>query len=86
MKNLKWLADRVINLELCAHRFMFLNEVALGKQKEIFRDDGSLVAAPAGFDSILAKGRTEPDPKFDEKIKLGEFEVIVPVGKPTTRK
>ena len=63
-------------------RFMFLNEVALGKQKEIFQGDGSLVAAPPGYDSILAKGVTEPDPKADQKIKLGDYDVIVPLGKP----
>ena len=39
---------------------MFLNEVALGKEKHIDRDDSSLVAAPKGYDSIVAKGRTEP--------------------------
>lgn len=39
---------------------MFLNEVALGKEKEILRDNSSLVAAPSGYDSVLAKGQTEP--------------------------
>ena len=39
---------------------MFLNEVALGKEKEITRDDSSLKSAPTGFDSVVAKGRTEP--------------------------
>ncbi len=35
---------------------MFLCEAAMGKAKEITDDDGSLVKAPAGFDSIIAKG------------------------------
>lgn len=39
---------------------MFLNEVALGKEKHITTDDSSLVKAPEGYDSIVAKGRTEP--------------------------
>ena len=39
---------------------MFLNEVALGKIKEITRNESSLTAAPKGFDSVLAKGNQEP--------------------------
>ena len=39
---------------------MFLNEVALGKEHHITMDDSSLVAPPKGFDSVVAKGRTEP--------------------------
>ena len=39
---------------------MFLNEVALGKQCLIQRDDSSLKKAPQGYDSVLAEGRTEP--------------------------
>ena len=39
---------------------MFLNEVALGKEKHIAMDDPSLVQAPEGYDSIVAKGHTEP--------------------------
>ena len=38
------------------HGIMFLCEAAMGKTKEITKDDGSLVKAPAGFDSIIAKG------------------------------
>ncbi len=38
------------------HGIMFLCEAAMGKPKEITKDDGSLVKAPAGFDSIIAKG------------------------------
>lgn len=39
---------------------MFLNEVALGKQYKITKDDSSLVEAPKDYDSVLACGRTEP--------------------------
>ena len=39
---------------------MFLNEVALGKEHGITKDDWRLTKAPAGFDSIVARGRTEP--------------------------
>ena len=39
---------------------MFLNEVALGKEHHITMDDCSLVQPPKGFDSIIAKGHTEP--------------------------
>lgn len=62
---------------------MFLNEVALGKEKEITRDDSSLKSAPTGFDSVVAKGRTEPNPIEDIKIELEEKMVVVPQGKPT---
>jgi poly [ADP-ribose] polymerase len=39
---------------------MFLNEVALGKEHHITRDDCSLTKPPNGFDSIVARGSTEP--------------------------
>lgn len=39
---------------------MFLNEVALGKEKHITVDDHRLTQAPQGYDSIVAKGHTEP--------------------------
>ena len=39
---------------------MFLNEVVLGKEHYITRDDWTLTAPPVGYDSIVAKGRTEP--------------------------
>lgn len=39
---------------------MFLNEVALGKEHHITVDDSSLTAPPKGFDSVIAKGYTEP--------------------------
>jgi len=60
---------------------MFLAEAALGKEHSITRDDSSLVKAPNGFDSIVARGRTEPDPKDDIVREFEGKKVIVPVGK-----
>lgn len=39
---------------------MFLTEVALGKPYRITCDDPTLCQPPAGYDSVLACGRTEP--------------------------
>lgn len=39
---------------------MFLCEVALGKENTITRDDHTLKKAPAGFDSVVARGSVEP--------------------------
>lgn len=39
---------------------MFLNEVALGKEHHITRDDHTLTCPPKGFDCVIAKGQTEP--------------------------
>lgn len=61
---------------------MFLAEVALGKEHSITRDDSSLKAAPKGFDSVVARGRTEPDPKKDVVRKYDGKNVIIPTGKP----
>lgn len=49
----------------CRHRnqnvgIMFLNEVALGKENHILRDDASLVKPPKGYDCVIADGQTEP--------------------------
>jgi len=60
---------------------MLLNEVALGKEHEITSDDSSLVAAPSGYDSIVARGHTEPDPKKDTSIDIDGNDVVVPQGK-----
>lgn len=59
---------------------MFLVEAALGKSSEITRDDPSLIQAPAGFDSVLAKGRMAP-PK-DSEFEIDGKSVMVPQGKP----
>lgn len=39
---------------------MFLSEVALGKEHTITKDDSSLRKAPAGYDSVVARGTVEP--------------------------
>jgi len=62
--------------------FMFLNEVALGKEHSINKDDSSLTKPPTGFDSIVARGWTEPDPSKDTDITIHGKKVTVPQGKP----
>ncbi|XP_060095964.1 protein mono-ADP-ribosyltransferase PARP3 [Heteronotia binoei] len=61
---------------------MFLNEVALGKEYRITCDDSLLRKPPAGYDSVLACGRTEPDPAYDKEIILDGKRVQVAQGKP----
>ncbi len=61
---------------------MFLAEAALGEEHHITRDDSSLTKAPAGFDSVVAKGRTEPDPTQDVQLDIEGSSVKVPQGKP----
>lgn len=39
---------------------MFLCEVALGKEHTITKDNPALKKAPAGFDSVVARGLVEP--------------------------
>ncbi|XP_057311837.1 protein mono-ADP-ribosyltransferase PARP3-like isoform X2 [Hydractinia symbiolongicarpus] len=65
---------------------MFLSEATLGKQHVITRDDSSLTKPPKGFDSVLAEGRQEPDPKQDTTLNLDGNDVIVPQGKPVPTK
>ena len=48
---------------------VFLVEAALGTMAEITRDDGSLVKAPNGFHSVLAKGTVAPD-MYDSLIRM----------------
>uniref|UniRef100_A0A8B9S681 Poly [ADP-ribose] polymerase n=1 Tax=Apteryx owenii TaxID=8824 RepID=A0A8B9S681_APTOW len=61
---------------------MLLNEVALGKTYRITQDDPTLCRPPAGYDSVLACGRTEPDPAQDEEVLLDGRKVLVCQGKP----
>ncbi|XP_022104043.1 poly [ADP-ribose] polymerase 3-like [Acanthaster planci] len=61
---------------------MFLNEVVLGKEHHITMDDSSLRQAPSGHDCVIAKGRTEPDPKKETHLMLDGKKVVVPQGKP----
>lgn len=62
--------------------FVFLSEVALGKPKEIYKDDSSLKKAPTGYDSVLAKGKVEPDPSKDIEMEFEGKNVVIPQGKP----
>lgn len=64
---------------------MFLNEVILGTEKHITNDDSSLTKAPAGYDCVIAKGWTEPDPSKDTSLTLDGKKVTVPQGKPVTQ-
>ncbi|CAB1353819.1 unnamed protein product, partial [Coregonus sp. 'balchen'] len=64
-------------------RVMFLNEVVLGKEHTITKDDNSLRKAPAGYDSVVARGQVEPDPSKDIFLTLDSKQVAVPQGKPT---
>jgi len=61
---------------------MFLNEVVLGKEHHILQDDSSLRAAPDGYDSIIAKGWTEPDPSKDTTVQIEGHDVVIPQGPP----
>ncbi|HEY5924633.1 MAG TPA: WGR domain-containing protein, partial [Kofleriaceae bacterium] len=65
---------------------MFLAEGALGKEHSITRDDSSLKQAPKGYDSIVARGQKEPDPKDDITFKFEGKDVIIPQGKPIPQK
>lgn len=65
---------------------MFLAEAALGKEHTITSDDSSLRAAPKGYDCIVARGQTEPDPKDDITWDFEGKTVTVPQGKPIKSK
>ncbi|XP_049995461.1 protein mono-ADP-ribosyltransferase PARP3 isoform X2 [Alexandromys fortis] len=62
--------------------YMFLGEVALGKEHHITIDDPSLRSPPPGFDSVIARGKTEPDPSQDIELELDGQQVVVPQGRP----
>lgn len=64
---------------------MFLTEAALGREHTITKDNSSLRAAPSGYDSVVARGRTEPDPTKDMTWKFDGCEVTVPQGKPISQ-
>ncbi|NXA88959.1 PARP3 polymerase, partial [Melanocharis versteri] len=61
---------------------MFLTEVALGKPYRVTCNDPTLCQPPAGYDSVLACGQTEPDPAQDEEVLLDGKKVLVCQGKP----
>jgi poly [ADP-ribose] polymerase 2/3/4 len=56
----------------------FLVEAALGKQHIIYHDDSSFVAAPPGFDSVLAKSKRSPPESGDAVLTLDKVKVKVP--------
>ena len=72
-----WYVGRAGNIGV-----MFLCEAVLGKENHIQRDNSRLKAAPRGYHSVVALGRTEPDPKKDITIEIDGREVAVPQGKP----
>ncbi|XP_014385216.1 PREDICTED: poly [ADP-ribose] polymerase 3 isoform X2 [Myotis brandtii] len=55
-------AGYVTTMSCGAHciAYMFLGEVALGREHHITADDHSLKKPPPGFDSVVARGHTEP--------------------------
>ncbi|KAF0880886.1 protein mono-ADP-ribosyltransferase PARP3 isoform X1 [Crocuta crocuta] len=62
--------------------YMFLGEVALGREYHITIDDPSLKQPPPGFNSVIARGHTEPDPTQDTELELDGQRVAVPQGQP----
>ncbi|XP_023562124.1 poly [ADP-ribose] polymerase 3 isoform X2 [Octodon degus] len=62
--------------------YMFLGEVALGKEHRITVDDPSLNCPPLGCDSVIAQGCTEPDPTQDIELELDGQRVAVSQGRP----
>lgn len=62
--------------------YMFLSEVALGREHHVMADKPNLQQAPPGFDSVIARGHTEPDPAQDTKLELDGQQVAVPQGRP----
>lgn len=52
----------VIGISCRAHHigYMFLGEVALGREYHITVDEPRLKQPPSGFDSVIARGHTEP--------------------------
>ncbi|XP_054991926.1 protein mono-ADP-ribosyltransferase PARP3 [Sorex araneus] len=62
--------------------YMFLGEVALGREHHITVDEPNLTEPPSGFDSVIARGHTEPDPTQDTVLELDGQKVAVPQGPP----
>lgn len=52
---------------------MFLNEVALGKEFSLYRDNSSLTSAPSGYESVVARGRTEPGEREKEAKHIPQW-------------
>ncbi|KAB0389279.1 hypothetical protein E2I00_019030 [Balaenoptera physalus] len=62
--------------------YMFLGEVALGREYHITIYEPSLKQPSPGFDSVIARGHTEPVPTQDTKLELDGQRVVVPQGQP----
>jgi hypothetical protein len=45
--------------------YMFLGEVVLGKEHHITTDEPSLKCPPPGFNSVIARGKTEPGESWE---------------------
>ncbi|KAL4823392.1 hypothetical protein H8958_001447 [Nasalis larvatus] len=77
-------AGYVTGMNCGAHHigYMFLGEVALGREHHITTDNPSLKSPPPGFDSVVAQGHTEPDPTQDTELELDGQRVVVPQGQP----
>nr|XP_020729878.1 poly [ADP-ribose] polymerase 3 [Odocoileus virginianus texanus]XP_020729879.1 poly [ADP-ribose] polymerase 3 [Odocoileus virginianus texanus]XP_020729880.1 poly [ADP-ribose] polymerase 3 [Odocoileus virginianus texanus]XP_020729881.1 poly [ADP-ribose] polymerase 3 [Odocoileus virginianus texanus]XP_020729882.1 poly [ADP-ribose] polymerase 3 [Odocoileus virginianus texanus] len=77
-------AGYVTGMSCGAHHigYMFLGEVALGREYHITIDEPSLKQPPSGFDSVIARGHTEPDPTQDTELELDGQRVVVPQGPP----
>jgi len=56
---------------------MFLNEVALGDEHHISRDDSSLKVAPYGYDSVVAMGQTEPGAFLSKSFVIIILEILM---------
>ncbi|XP_020015119.1 protein mono-ADP-ribosyltransferase PARP3 isoform X2 [Castor canadensis] len=77
-------ASYVTYMRCGAHHvgYMFLGEVVLGKEHHITTDEPSLKCPPPGFNSVIARGKTEPDPTQDIELQLDGQQVVVPQGRP----
>ncbi|TKC41924.1 hypothetical protein EI555_002135, partial [Monodon monoceros] len=62
--------------------YMFLGEVAVGREYRIAVYEPSLKQPPPGFDSVITRGHTEPVPTQDTKLELDGQRVVVPQGQP----
>ncbi|XP_034514286.1 protein mono-ADP-ribosyltransferase PARP3 isoform X3 [Ailuropoda melanoleuca] len=65
-------AGYVTGMSCGAHQigYVFLGEMALGREHHITIDEPSLKQPPPGFDSVIAQGHTEPDPTQDTELEL----------------
>ena len=68
---------------------MFLVEAAMGEEQSITDDDWSIKSPAQGFDSVVARGRQEPDPEDDitwTPDEKGGKPVTVQLGEPKPTK